>query len=214
MAWTSPKTWTATTLSVSDMQAQVSDNLSETAPAKVTTAGDVVVGTGANAIKRLAMGTASQVLAVNSGATDLEWADSLPYYETAASGNYFMIPAGPSRGTSVASSTSADTYGSWVEVEASTAAAIWIVGVNLEASGAPAYVQIEIGTGATPTSVGEVKASGTTNTNGTSNYVPLLFPIPVPTTTSIDIRTADNEAIANGHWLSLFCINQSDVAVI
>jgi hypothetical protein len=37
-------------------------------------AGDVLVGTGSDTWKRLAIGTAGQVLTVNSGATDLEWA--------------------------------------------------------------------------------------------------------------------------------------------
>ena len=50
-----------------------SGSIEETAPAKVTTAGDLVYGTGTNAIARLAVGTASQVLVVNSGATAPEW---------------------------------------------------------------------------------------------------------------------------------------------
>ena len=50
-----------------------SGSIEETAPAKVTTAGDIVYGTGANAIARLAVGTANQVLVVNSGATAPEW---------------------------------------------------------------------------------------------------------------------------------------------
>ena len=39
----------------------------------VTTAGDVIYGTGSAAVTRLGIGTAGQVLAVNSGATAPEW---------------------------------------------------------------------------------------------------------------------------------------------
>jgi len=39
----------------------------------VTTAGDLIYGTGADAVTRLGIGTAGQVLAVNSGATAPEW---------------------------------------------------------------------------------------------------------------------------------------------
>lgn len=75
MAWVASKTWvTGEVLTSTDMNEQVRDRLNETLPAKVTTAGDIGVATGANAIKRLGIGTALQVLRVNSGATDLEWA--------------------------------------------------------------------------------------------------------------------------------------------
>jgi hypothetical protein len=40
----------------------------------VTTAGDLIYGTGADAVTRLGIGTAGQVLQVNSGATAPEWA--------------------------------------------------------------------------------------------------------------------------------------------
>jgi len=76
------------------MNAHVRDNLLETAPAKVTTAGDTVYGTGANAIARLAagvqgalkrmgaasvpnwlaLGAAKQYLRTNAGVTDVEYA--------------------------------------------------------------------------------------------------------------------------------------------
>jgi hypothetical protein len=39
----------------------------------VTTAGDLIYGTGADAVTRLGIGTAGQVLKVNSGATAPEW---------------------------------------------------------------------------------------------------------------------------------------------
>lgn len=55
------------------------DALDTTVDAKVAkslvdAAGDLLVGSAADTVARLAMGTASQVLRVNSGATGLEWA--------------------------------------------------------------------------------------------------------------------------------------------
>ena len=53
-----------------------SGSIMETGVAKVTTAGDLIYATGANAVARLAKGTARQVLAMNSGATAPEWQNS------------------------------------------------------------------------------------------------------------------------------------------
>ncbi len=55
------------------MKTYIKDNLNETAPAKVTTAGDIIYATAANAIARLGIGTAGQILRTNSGATAPEW---------------------------------------------------------------------------------------------------------------------------------------------
>jgi alkylated DNA nucleotide flippase Atl1 len=53
----------------------------------VTTAGDVIYATGSSAVTRLGIGTAGQVLAVNSGATAPEW-------KTVSSGGYTSIASG------------------------------------------------------------------------------------------------------------------------
>ena len=53
-----------------------SGSIMETGVAKVTTAGDLIYATGANAVARLAKGTARQVLAMNAGATAPEWQNS------------------------------------------------------------------------------------------------------------------------------------------
>jgi hypothetical protein len=45
--------------------------------AKVTTAGDILVGTGAEAMKRLGIGAAYKSIGANSGATDLTYLDTL-----------------------------------------------------------------------------------------------------------------------------------------
>ena len=74
MSWTAPRTWVASeVVTASLMNTHVRDNLLETAVAKVTTQGDLVYATGANALARLAKGTAYQVLRMNSGATAPEW---------------------------------------------------------------------------------------------------------------------------------------------
>ena len=51
-------------------------SIMETGVAKVTTAGDLIYATGANAVARLAKGTARQALAMNAGATAPEWQNS------------------------------------------------------------------------------------------------------------------------------------------
>ncbi len=53
-----------------------SGSIMETGVAKVTTAGDLIYATGANAVARLAKGTARQALAMNAGATAPEWQNS------------------------------------------------------------------------------------------------------------------------------------------
>ena len=51
MAWTAPRTWvTNEVVTKAIMDAHVRDNLLETAPAAATTADELIVTTGANAI--------------------------------------------------------------------------------------------------------------------------------------------------------------------
>lgn len=74
MAWTTPRTYTTGELvTAAILNTHVRDNLLETAPAKVTTAGDIIVATGANEIKRLGIGGAASLLKVNTGGNDIEW---------------------------------------------------------------------------------------------------------------------------------------------
>lgn len=54
MAWTAPRTWvTGELVTATLLNAHLRDNLLETAPAKVTTAGDLVYATGAGELARL-----------------------------------------------------------------------------------------------------------------------------------------------------------------
>ena len=77
MAWTTPvdySTGQVITAAIWNDLIGAGGNIDETAPAKVTTAGDLIYGTGANAISRLGVGSAAnQLLKVNSGATAPEW---------------------------------------------------------------------------------------------------------------------------------------------
>lgn len=74
IAWVSPRTWSTGELVTSALaNTHWRDNLLETAPAKVTAAGDIVYGTGANALARLAIGASPKVL--TGGASAPSWAN-------------------------------------------------------------------------------------------------------------------------------------------
>jgi hypothetical protein len=69
MVWTAPKTWTiGEVLTAANMNAQLRDNLLETMVAKVTTAGDIVYATAANALARLGIGATGAIMYVTGGA--------------------------------------------------------------------------------------------------------------------------------------------------
>ncbi len=67
-SWTSPRTWvTGELVTASIMNTHIRDNLNETSPALVTTEGDILVASGANALARLAEGTDNEYLRVITG---------------------------------------------------------------------------------------------------------------------------------------------------
>jgi len=67
-SWTAPRTWTTGELVTATIgNTHWRDNLLETYPAKVTTAGDIAYATAANALARLAIGAANTVLQPISG---------------------------------------------------------------------------------------------------------------------------------------------------
>lgn len=69
MAWATPTSFTSgNTLTAAQMNV-LGDDLLETAPAKVTTKGDIVAATGANAISRVAVGSNGAYLVGSSGAS-------------------------------------------------------------------------------------------------------------------------------------------------
>lgn len=73
MAWSTPRTWVAGETITAAKLNTIRDNLEETVPGVVAAAGDIIYATGANAIAILPIGSASQTLKVNSGATAPEW---------------------------------------------------------------------------------------------------------------------------------------------
>ena len=71
MSWTSPRTWSACeVVTATLLNTHLRDNLNVTAPAVVTTKGDLVAGTGANAIARVPISASNGgVLIQNSACT-------------------------------------------------------------------------------------------------------------------------------------------------
>jgi len=130
-------------------------------------------------------------------------------------GGYYLIPAGPGVGTTVASSASANTYGSWTEMRSAAGNALYIVGVSLYALNTVQYTQLDIGTGAaaSETSVSEVLFN-TDATNGIDQTVYLPYPIAVAASTRIACRTADEDASARNSRVTLLVVDQSDVAAL
>lgn len=77
MAWTAPRTWVVNeVVTAAIMNTHVRDNFNQTGPAIVTTAGDILYATAANALARLGIGSTDQVLTVVAGAPG--WAANQP----------------------------------------------------------------------------------------------------------------------------------------
>lgn len=133
------------------------------------------------------------------------------------SAGYFYIPAGPAAGPALTSGA-ANAYGSYVELEDSTAAALYIVGFcidTLPANVGIDYVQFMLGTGpATETPISEIKLGyDGLNAAGAFSYHALPYPIPVGGTTRIAAKVADD--IGSLAWnLSLMCIAQADLVAV
>lgn len=68
MAWTSPRRWTVGEMATAALlNTHLRDNLLVTEVKAITTAGDLVKGSGANALTRIPIGTANQHKRVSSG---------------------------------------------------------------------------------------------------------------------------------------------------
>jgi len=130
----------------------------------------------------------------------------------------FTLPAAPSAGTATAQSASAHTYGSYVQITASTTEADFITGVCVSASSTqkPTYVNVNIGTGAggSETTVGQIQVSGW-GTSGVTGFVfgacRQIWPaIPVATSTRLATKTASDVASAVSWSISLQMEKQAD----
>ena len=71
MAFTSPKTWASGyVVLASDLNTYIRDNQNMTAPAIMTTAGDIIYASGANTPARLAKSTTSTQYLANTGTSN------------------------------------------------------------------------------------------------------------------------------------------------
>ena len=72
MAWTTPKTWASGyVVLAADLNTHLRDNLNVTAPAVLTTAGDIIYASGANTPARLAKSTTSTQYLANTGTSNV-----------------------------------------------------------------------------------------------------------------------------------------------
>jgi hypothetical protein len=72
MAWTTPKTWASGyVVLAADLNTHLRDNLNVTAPAVMTTAGDIIYASGANTPARLAKSTTSTQYLANTGTSNV-----------------------------------------------------------------------------------------------------------------------------------------------
>jgi len=72
MAWTTPRTWASGyVVLAADLNTHLRDNLNVTAPAVMTTAGDILYASGANTPARLAKSTTSTQYLANTGTSNV-----------------------------------------------------------------------------------------------------------------------------------------------
>lgn len=132
----------------------------------------------------------------------------------------FTIPTSPVVGTTVAQSASANTYtATYVQLTASTPAAIFITGVYVNCTtgtNLPTYMSLQLATGGagSETIVGQyncpLHVSAATAGTVVSMYRPIYPWIAVATTTRIAAKTASSIASALSWTVTLEVINQSN----
>jgi hypothetical protein len=127
---------------------------------------------------------------------------------------HFTIPTAPAAGTSCTSGAANVFTGTYVQLTASTSAAIFITGLHIEkaAASAATYCVVQLATGGagSETIVGQYLVALDTASTVALNYRPIFPPIPVATTTRIAVKTADSVG-AQASLVTLECINQSNV---
>ena len=73
MAWVAPRLWVTGEVVTAAKMNEISDSMNQSAPAKAAALGDVFIGSAANTIKKLSLGSTGEVLGVNEAGTDVEW---------------------------------------------------------------------------------------------------------------------------------------------
>ena len=193
------------------------------APTELTgTAWRIYYANGSGVVSELALGSSGQVLVSNGASSVPSWQAASGAMKVQAPG-YFMIPTGPALGTTITSSASANTYGSYAQMIASTSAALYIVGFTVDTLPTGQnldYAQFVIATGGagSESAVGEVKFTPATLASSSiaapqSPYI-FPFPIPVATSTRIAVKVADDIASALTYNVTLQCVAQSDLIAI
>lgn len=125
-----------------------------------------------------------------------------------ANAGSFVIPTQPAAFVTVTSGVGAFTYGSYIQMIASTAAPIFITHVVLNPPSGQ-YIALKIGTGpATETDVGEYIFAS--DGSAKPDRIELDPWIAVATATRIAAKTAD-EAGSKAHKIALECVNQANV---
>lgn len=127
---------------------------------------------------------------------------------------HFQIPTAPAAGTSVTSGAANVYTTTYVQLIASTAAALYITGIYVEEAGATGatYISVQLATGAAAaeTIIGQYLVAPTTGSTITRTYRSIFPPIPVATSTRISCKTADSVGAA-AKLITLECIAQSNV---
>lgn len=178
MAWTTPGTAvTGAVLTASFWNTHVRNNMRETAPAKVTTEGDILVATGANELKRLPALTSADILKLAYGGLgiDLSGVTAGQIIQGAAGGGAFELVAA-AKGIEIIGSGNFDitaansfaTQANSADIDlpaAASATEVW--GVVATATGDPMY-GLFIGARL----VGGHDVTGVTNSNYGTSSVP------------------------------------------
>ena len=127
---------------------------------------------------------------------------------------HFLIPTAPAAGTSCTSGAANAFSASYVQLIASTSAALYITGIYVEeaAVSAATYIVVQLATGGagSETVVGQYIVSPSTGSTVTRTYRSIFPPIPVANATRIACKTADSVGAA-AKLITLECIAQSNV---
>ncbi len=134
--------------------------------------------------------------------------------EKTAGVGHFAIPTAPAAGTSCTSGAANTFTTTYVQLIASTAAALYITGIFVEAAAALGgtydVVQLATGGAGSETIVGQYLINLSTGSTTATGYRPIYPPIPVAISTRIACKTADSVG-AKATLITLECIAQSNV---
>lgn len=180
------------------------------------TAFRTVYNDSAGLMKELAHGTSGYALVSNGANADPSWKLVAGGMLKTSSTGTFGIPTQPAN-LKVVTSGASNVYGSYVQLLASTSAAIFISHLVIKIPSSTNNVSIIIATGAAgvETDVGQILVGNITisATDVITYVIPLTMFIPVAISTRIAAKSADNAGTL-GHLVGLIAVNQSDVSAI